>query len=427
MTSSPKLAGKRIAIVGAGPIGLEAALYASALGADVRIHERGPVARHIGEWGHVQLFTPFGMNHTSLGRRMLEESGHELPGDDAFQSGAEWRETYLLPLAERALPDDALVLGASVVTIGRSGLLKGEAIGNGVRAGRPFRLLIERDGDESYEEADVMLDCSGSWANPNWLGVDGVPALGERESRDAIEYHPIDVAGVRRDSYAGRRTLLVGDGLSAATTVVALARLAAEDPGTQIVWVTRNADATPIAPLADDPLARRVQLTEAANHIAADSTSGCEWLPGSAVHSVRWLADLHHFEVVLETPSGRRSSEFDRVIANVGYEPDSSLYKELQVHECYASRGPMKLSASILAASADAGGDCLQLGGFGPEVLLNPEPGFFILGMKSYGRNSAFLLQTGHEQIRDAFRLITEEPELDLYADRDVTSNLQTS
>jgi hypothetical protein len=60
-------------------------------------------------------------------------------------------------------------------------------------------------------------------------------------------------------------------------------------------------------------------------------------------------------------------------------------------------------------------------------VLLNPEPGFFILGMKSYGRNSAFLLQTGHEQIHDAFRLITEEPELDLYADRDVTSNLQTS
>jgi thioredoxin reductase len=420
MTSSTLLAGRRIAIVGAGPIGLEAALYASALGAVVRVYERSSVAQHIDEWGHIQLFTPFGMNHTPLGRRALEETGHQLPGDEILQSGAEWRESYLLPLAEGTAVAEALVLGATVITIGRGGLLKGEAIGNGIRSSRPFRLLIERDGAESYEEADMVLDCSGSWANPNWLGVDGVPALGERECRDAIEYHPIDVAGARRDSYAGRRTLLIGDGLSAATTAVALARLAADDPGTQIVWATRGAASTPIQPLSDDPLPRRVQLTETANRIATDPTSGCEWLPGSAVHSIRWLPDLRHFEVVLETPGGRRASEFDRVIANVGYEPDNSLYKELQVHECYASRGPMKLSASILAASADAGGDCLQLGGFGPEVLLNPEPGFFILGMKSYGRNSAFLLQTGHEQVRDAFRLITEEPELDLYADTDV-------
>ena len=71
----------------------------------------------------------------------------------------------------------------------------------------------------------------------------------------------------------------------------------------------------------------------------------------------------------------------------------------------------------MLAAESEAGGDCLQLGGFGPEVLANPEPGFFILGMKSYGTNSAFLLQTGHEQVRDVFRLITGDAELDLYAD----------
>ncbi len=40
--------------------------------------------------------------------------------------------------------------------------------------------------------------------------------------------------------------------------------------------------------------------------------------------------------------------EVDRVIANVGYTPDTSLYRELQVHECYASLGPMKLAAALL-------------------------------------------------------------------------------
>jgi hypothetical protein len=77
----------------------------------------------------------------------------------------------------------------------------------------------------------------------------------------------------------------------------------------------------------------------------------------------------------------------------------------------------MKLAASLLAAEDDAGGDCMKVGGFGPEVLANPEPEFFILGMKSYGRSSSFLLRTGYEQIRDVFQLITGRDQLDLYAD----------
>jgi len=33
-------------------------------------------------------------------------------------------------------------------------------------------------------------------------------------------------------------------------------------------------------------------------------------------------------------------------------------------------------------------------------VLTNPEPGFFILGAKSYGRDSSFLFRTGVEQVK---------------------------
>ena len=39
----------------------------------------------------------------------------------------------------------------------------------------------------------------------------------------------------------------------------------------------------------------------------------------------------------------------------------------------------------------------------GAETLLHPEPGFFTLGMKSYGRAPNFLLRTGYEQVASVF------------------------
>jgi hypothetical protein len=42
----------------------------------------------------------------------------------------------------------------------------------------------------------------------------------------------------------------------------------------------------------------------------------------------------------------------------------------------------------------------------GAQTLVNPEPNFFVLGIKSYGRNSAFLLRTGLEQVRALLSLL---------------------
>ena len=53
-----------------------------------------------------------------------------------------------------------------------------------------------------------------------------------------------------------------------------------------------------------------------------------------------------------------------------------------------------------------AGGDCLAQQPHGPETLVNPEPGFFLIGAKSYGRNSQFLLRIGWSQVDDVFGLL---------------------
>jgi hypothetical protein len=71
--------------------------------------------------------------------------------------------------------------------------------------------------------------------------------------------------------------------------------------------------------------------------------------------------------------------------------------------------------ALAAALSKHAGADCLTLPAQGAATLRNPEPNFFVLGAKSYGRNSHFLLRTGFEQVREVFTLITGRTDLNLY------------
>src|SRR5579884_1375304 len=119
----------RLAILGAGPIGLEAALYARQLQVPFTVYERGRVGEYVRRWGHVRLFTPFGMNVTALGRKALlgAKPQHTFPADDALLTGREHVEQYLAPLA--GLLGGHLKTETQVVQVGRRGLLKHESPG----------------------------------------------------------------------------------------------------------------------------------------------------------------------------------------------------------------------------------------------------------------------------------------------------------
>jgi hypothetical protein len=91
----------------------------------------------------------------------------------------------------------------------------------------------------------------------------------------------------------------------------------------------------------------------------------------------------------------------DRIIRLTGFLGDTSLYRQLQVHECYATAAPMSLSAALLGAAGGGPADCLAQASHGVDALRVPEPNFFVLGMKSYGRNSTFLLRIGYEQVNE--------------------------
>jgi cation diffusion facilitator CzcD-associated flavoprotein CzcO len=377
---------QRIAIIGAGPIGLETALAASERGLDFTVYEAADsVGGYVRRWGHVRTFTPWEMNVSERARAALGEAA---PAGSELPTGHELADGLLEPLAARL--HGRIRLGTRVLAVGREGLLKHEAIGSEERAARPFRLLLSPPGGpESIERADVVIDCSGSYGHPNLLGDGGIPAPGERALEDRIvRYLPSFDEGF----WGGARVLLTGSGHSAQTAARSLAEL----PDTEVVWAVRN-PAPDWGAVEDDPLPERASLNAAAAAIAGGESSRIEMMPGTVTES---LAERDGRVAVTLRNGGVGEVVVDRILALNGGVGDASIYRQLQVHECYATCGPMKLAAALLASS---GGDCLEQASHGPETLANPEPGFFILGAKSYGRNSQFLLSIGWRQVDDVF------------------------
>ena len=253
---------RKVAIIGAGPVGLEAAIYARTCGYDVDVFERGLIAKNILLWGHVSLFSPWEMNHSSLGVNLIKSNSPtwQEPVPSAMMTGREYVEQYLQPLSEIPLLENCIHTHSEIISVGKSGVLKGDLVGSSERKQFPFRLLVkDADGFEKLHTADIVIDASGVYCCHNWMGNGGVPALGELSLQKQIDYLLCDIYGKDRARFAGKRTLLVGGGYSAATTVCAFQNLIREEPGTSLLWVTRGNRAKPIIEIEDDPLVSRAQ------------------------------------------------------------------------------------------------------------------------------------------------------------------------
>jgi hypothetical protein len=383
----------RIAILGAGPIGLEAALAAADRGDDFTVFEAAPtVGGHVRRWGHVRTFTPWEMNVSPRMRAALPLA----PDGSTLPTGTQLADELLEPIAALPALRDRIRLDTRVLAVGREGLLKHEAIGDPRRAAAPLRLLVAGpDGMEELVHADVVIDATGTYGTPNRLGDGGIDAVNERAFEDRIE-RVLPRLDARPEHWAGRTILLTGAGHSAQTAARQLAAFARDAPGTRIVWAVRNP--TPDwGAVAGDPLPERASLSACAAGLAAGDSDAVTLHAGCVTEALHAKGDQI---VVTLRNGGPATVDVDRILALNGGVGDHALYRQLQVHECYATSGPMKLAAALLSS---AGGDCLTVAAHGADTLRTPEPGFFILGAKSYGRNSQFLLRIGWRQVDDVF------------------------
>jgi hypothetical protein len=397
----------RIAVLGAGPIGLEAALYARYLGYEVDIYERGRVAEHLLQWGHTRLYTPFAANASPLGISALaaQDSTWTPPAAEAFITGRELAERYCLPLAQSDLLVDGIHEQTEVLAVARGELRKQDLAGE-ERAEADFRLLLRSTAGarvpagERIATAEVVIETTGTYGQHNWLGQGGIPAIGELAAAPHIEYGVPDVLGSARDQYAHHHTLVVGSDPAAASVVMALARLGHEAPFTRITWIAGGADESdggPIRRIVNDSWPERDQLIGSANHLIRGEVGHLTFWPATWVEQVSYHGSGRPFFVRL-TGLHAVEIEVDRIIANVGFRPDSRIYGELQVAEDAAQAAPTRWLAEQT-----------------PQALVTPEPDFYVLGAKSVGRDSGFTISDGLQQIRQLFTIIGDRPDLDLY------------
>src|SRR5262249_32920970 len=172
--------------------------------------------------------------------------------------------------------------------------------------------------------------------------------------------------GLRRERYAGKGALVIGGGASAVTTVLALEQLASESPGTSVVWVTRRSGPGFAGEVPADSLPARAALYAEGRRIQAGGSPAVRWLGGGECEGIEYNSATHRYRALFAFASGARAEEADQVIVNCGFGPDTSLYRELRVHECYESLAPMKLAAALQGAGTT---DCTKIPAFGADLL----------------------------------------------------------
>ena len=231
---------KTVAIIGAGPVGLAAAAHVLERGMSPIVLEAGPEAAHaVRQWQHVQLFSPWEYNVDKAAARLLAPTGWNSPDPQAYPTGGELIERYLTPLATRTSLREAIRTSSRVTAISRAGFDKAKTKG---REQAPFEIRYQNGRGPEVLQADAVIDISGTWFSPNPAGSNGLPAIGERERANRIAYGMPDVRGTERARYAGKTVAVLGAGHSALGTLIDLAQLADEVPGTQAIWLLRGTD-----------------------------------------------------------------------------------------------------------------------------------------------------------------------------------------
>ncbi|PRX51483.1 thioredoxin reductase [Prauserella shujinwangii] len=377
-----------VVVVGAGPVGLAAAAELAERGIEPVVLERGGEAgAAVAQWHHVRLFSPWSELVAPAAGRLLASTGWQRPPGATYPTGTEWTRRYLHPLA--AALGDRVRLGAEVTGVARRG--RDRVVDTG-RDGEPLTVHIRhQDGREERLPARAVIDASGTWAGPNPLGGDGLPALGERAAADRISYRIPDLADeATRRRYAGRHVVVAGSGHSALTALVALTGLAGQ--GTRVSWVLRrgavgnafgggDADQLP----ARGALGARAKAAVADGHVRVVTGFRTETVARDGAGPL-----------TLTSADGDRVEHVDEVVALTGFRPDLSWLSELRLELDTTLQAPVAL-APLIDPNVHS---CGTVYPHGVRELGHPEPGVFLAGMKSYGRAPTFLAMTGYEQVR---------------------------
>jgi thioredoxin reductase len=382
---------KTVAIVGAGPVGLAAAAHVLERGLRPIVLEAGANVGHaVQQWSHVQLFSPWEYNIDRAAARLLATSGWNSPEPDQYPTGTELFERYLEPLATKTALRTHIHISSRVTDISRVGFDKLKTKG---REAAPFEIRYQNGQGPKIVRADAVIDASGTWHSPNPAGANGLRAIGEQQAADKIAYGVPDVLGKDRRRYAGKTVAVLGAGHSAIGTLTDLAKLAAQAPETQVIWLLRGNDPSKaFGGGANDKLAARGELGAAFAALVAAGRIKME----REFRLSHTTADGPRLIVGTGAGCCGRQVVVDELIVATGFRPELNFVRELRIQLDPAIECPVALAPLIDPNEHSCG----TVRPHGARELAQNEPGFYFAGMKSYGRAPTFLMITGYEQVR---------------------------
>lgn len=391
-----------VAIIGAGPVGLAAAAHALERDLIPIVLEAGPHAGHsVRQWRHVRMFSPWEYNIDKAAERLLAATGWNAPDPKAYPTGGDLIDHYIEPLATRTPLKDHIRTSSRVTAISRAGFDKVKSKG---RAEAPFEIRYQNGRGPEKLRADAVVDVSGTWFSPNPSGANGLPAIGEAELSRHVAYGMPDVLGGVRARYAGKTVAVLGAGHSAIGTLIDLVSLKEQSPGTTVIWLLRGTDpAKAFGGGENDKLSARGALGSTFARLVAEGRLQVETAFG-----VTHLTEADgRVRIAAGSACCGRHVVADQLIVATGFRPDLGFLSELRLGLDPALDCPTALAPLIDPNEHSCG----TVRPHGARELSHPEPGFYIAGMKSYGRAPTFLTLTGYEQVRSIIADIAGDTE----------------
>ncbi len=373
-----------IAVIGGGPVGVEAALYARFLGYSVMLFDSHKVGHRQLAWGDHALELAWGEATSPLGLAALEAQGtaKELPTADARVTYRQYIEQYLLPVARTDLLYDSVQINSKVISLSRTGCRPDTEISQQRRSEQEFRLLISSQQRGEYSQlVDIVLDCSGLELRSGLASGAGL-AIGEVANQSQMRFGKVDMLGKQRQRFVGQHTLLYGGGYQACANAIDLAQLASEAEGTQTTWI----------------LPKRIgakELFELPQGVSAEI--------GPKVQS---LVENNNPRVIVLPAWG---------IEAIGHPDESTWEVRLQVgeEETLDTRGNIFINCNTPERDwSFAHGLAVPCSASSENVC--PEPHLYLLGHKALGVGGCSM-SAGQAHIRKVFGMIGGRADLDLY------------
>ncbi|MFN3191712.1 MAG: NAD-binding protein [Aureliella sp.] len=402
-----------VLVIGAGPAGIEAALYARFLGYEVHVVDRARVGSNLANWDSEPLIAPAAAM-SNLGLAALQAQEVDMPSSESVSDCSGYLQRYLIPVAKTDLLYQSIQINSELISLSRTGFDGTSELSVEQRSELEFRALIRSQKRGEYSQVfDLVLDCSGSGSRD---GLASGRGLAKGESSLPADPRKAATSGYFRgrsvnmfEEVAGT-TILYGNGLEACATAQEFMTRVGGNSAARFIWLLPKSYGEERRVELEDE--RLLKLLELPKQLAEDAPVGVAVMECWGIEAILGtLGDA-------DQDSGQESSLNAPWTVTVQTRPEESI--ELACDRFVNCQAPLP-----------DWGFCHRLGrGHEPQSTgqdeakqtslksLTPEPHYYVLGAKSVSGHADGLQLSWiqiREQIRETFGLIGGRKDLNLY------------